>query len=150
MTRSIASLAALALAGCLAFVAPDDPIAIRDLVSARARWNLHGATAYTLRGSTQCFCVMGGREVDIEVLNGQVTRVTYADSGTPLPSELGASFRSVEQLFDIIDEAVRQDAHRIEVTYDPRRGFPTRLWIDWSERIADEEYGFVTTVVTDR
>jgi hypothetical protein len=148
MMRLYAPLAALALTGCLVFVAPDDPSAIRDLVAARAQWNVEGTTTYTMRGSAQCFCVMGGREVNVAVTNGQVTRVTDAVTNAVLPSEIAAPYRSVEGLFDIIDEAIRTNVHRLEVTYDPKRGFPVRLWIDRSDRIADEEYGFNMTSVT--
>lgn len=150
MKALLAPLAPLALAGCLAFVAPDDPGSTRDLVAARARWNLHGASAYTMRGSAQCFCILGGREVEIDVAGGRVTRVRLAETGAEVPSELRASYRSVEELFDLVDEAIRNDAHRLEVTYDAQRGFPTQLWIDWSDRIADEEYGFRTSTLTTR
>lgn len=150
MKALIAPFASLTLAGCLAFVAPDDPVTTRELVAARARWNLQGAANYTMRGSAQCFCVHGGREVEIDVAGGRVTRVRLADTGAPVPTEIGASYRSVEELFDMVDEAIRTGAHRIEVSYDAQRGFPTQLWIDWSDRVADEEYGFRTTAVTDR
>ncbi|MBK8247969.1 MAG: hypothetical protein IPK85_11300 [Gemmatimonadetes bacterium] len=150
MKALLASLASFSLLGCLAFVAPDDPGSTRDLVAARARWNLHGATAYTMRGSAQCFCILGGREVEIDVAGGRVTRVRLVDTGADIPSEFVASYRSVEELFDLVDEAIRSGAHRLEVTYDAQRGFPTQLWIDWSDRIADEEYGFRATALTNR
>lgn len=148
--RLLAPVLALTLSGCLALVAPEGPSNIRDLVAARARWNLRGAANYTIRGSTNCFCVYGGQVVDVAVTNGVVTGVTLVATNTAVPSELAAGFRSVEQLFDVIDEAIRKDAQRLEVEYDADRGFPTRLWIDWSDRIADEEYGFNITAVTVR
>lgn len=148
--RLLAPVLALTLSGCLALVAPEGPANIRDLVAARARWNLQGAANYTMRGSTNCFCMYGGQVVDIAVSNGVVTGVTLVATNTALPSGMAGGFKSVEQLFDVIDEAIREGAQRIEVEYDPRRGYPTRLWIDRSERIADEEYGVNITALTVR
>lgn len=148
--RLLGSLLALTLSGCLAFVAPEETSTLRDLVAARARWNLQGAANYTIRGSTSCFCIYGGHDVDVAVTNGVVTGVTLVSTNAALPSELAGGFRSVEQLFDLIDEAIRKDAHQLHAEYDADRGFPTRLWIDWSDRVADEEYGFTITGLTPR
>jgi hypothetical protein len=53
-----------------------------------------------------------------------------------------AQYLSVERLFGVIDEAIREDAARIRVVYDARLGFPADVYIDWDERLADEEFGY--------
>ncbi len=45
-------------------------------------------------------------------------------------------------LFDLLDEAYGQGAHRVEVEFHASQGYPTHLWIDYHENIADEELGF--------
>ncbi len=140
--RAPFALLTLLCSGCLAFIGPDDPRDVRDLVAARARWNVHGSSHYVLEGSPRCFCVAGGLVARVTVTGGQVTSVSRADTGEMLPTHAWQSFRTVEDLFDLIDDAIKRDAHRIDVTYDPEQGFPTTLYIDYSDAMADEEYGF--------
>ena len=64
----------------------------------------------------------------------------------PLPER----FVTVEELFALLQDAVRRKAARIEVSYDERYGYPTELFIDYDERMADEETRFVMSGFTLR
>ena len=57
----------------------------------------------------------------------------------PLPER----FVPVEELFALLQDAVTRSAARIEVSYDERYGYPTELFIDYDEGMADEETRFV-------
>ena len=46
---------------------------------------------------------------------------------------------SINDLFKEIEKASNQDVAVLETTYDSFYGFPTTLYIDRDERIADEE-----------
>jgi hypothetical protein len=46
-----------------------------------------------------------------------------------------------------VQDAYERDAHEIQVEFDPGRGYPTRIWIDYVEMMADEEMGF--TLLSD-
>ncbi len=50
----------------------------------------------------------------------------------------------------LLQDAVRRKAARIEVSYDGRYGYPAELFIDYDERMADEETRFVMRGFTIR
>jgi hypothetical protein len=45
---------------------------------------------------------------------------------------------TVEEMFDRIRDA-QDGAFRLEATYDAVYGYPTRVYVDWNEWMADEE-----------
>ena len=51
-------------------------------------------------------------------------------------------YLTIDGLFDLIQDAYDRNAHEVQVEFDPSRGYPTRIYIDYSEMIADEELGF--------
>lgn len=118
-----------------------------QLNSARGRWEDRGPAAYriTLFRSCECLAEMTGPVV-IEVRDGQVDTRTYTFNGeTPGPT-YDDIFVGVEGLFDLIADAISQDAARVEVTYHPILGYPERIAIDYHARYVDDE---VTYTLTD-
>ena len=49
------------------------------------------------------------------------------------------SSTTVETLFDRIEEAFLNEVHYLHVTYNPKYGYPTSIFIDGSSDIADDE-----------
>lgn len=130
------------LAGCIVFVGPgDERENMRDLVAARARWNANGSTDYDMVSRALCFCILGGQEVRVTVRGGRVTSLVVVSSGQVIDPAQYSQYATVERLFDVIEDAIDREAVRLEVTYDNRFGYPVRFQIDYSEMIADEEYG---------
>lgn len=123
-----------------------DPNSLADpqdaLDAARALWAANGSGDYNMTFSWQCFCVVDYvQRVDLEVRNGSVEDGTVTDGGAALTSEQLAEYSSVEQLFDLIQDAIDDGAAEIRTSYDAA-GYPAEVWIDFSRRIADEERGF--------
>ncbi|CAN5902062.1 hypothetical protein BH11GEM2_BH11GEM2_11420 [soil metagenome] len=86
-----------------------------------------------------CFCTTDAlRAVTVSVTDGVVTRRVYADTGEPIPAS-NNTFSTVEALFDIIGSAIARHAQRVDVSYDPVRGVPSRISIDGSFQVADDE-----------
>jgi hypothetical protein len=79
------------------------------------------------------------RPVTIEIREGEVVFMTYADDGTAADPALFERYNSVDKLLAIIADAEAQDPARLDVTYDEATGVPTSVNIDISEQIADEE-----------
>jgi hypothetical protein len=50
---------------------------------------------------------------------------------------------SLEGILDMIQEAVNLNAASINVVYDVDAGYPTSVYVDYDERIADEELSIV-------
>ncbi|MGQ0766443.1 MAG: DUF6174 domain-containing protein [Gemmatimonadota bacterium] len=131
---------------CIIFVGPGDrDDQLRSLVRARARWNANGSTDYEYVLRQNCYCILGGQPVRVTVRQGQMTQAILISTGQPVPANLRAGFLTVDQLFDLLEDAINQRAHNIRVTYDDDLGFPVDFFIDYSEQIADEERGYVAT-----
>lgn len=64
---------------------------------------------------------------------------TYTQGGEPVPEQFLQHFRTAQELFDLIREAVEEGAFSLEATFDPDLGYPRSVAVDWHEQIADEE-----------
>lgn len=113
-----------------------------EFLEARSRWEARGPTDYDLVLARVCFCpveVIGPAR--IEVRADEVVSRIYVESGEPVREGLESFFPDVDGLFAFLDDAFERGAHSIEVEYDPDLGFPTRSFVDFDERVADEEMG---------
>lgn len=133
------------LAGAAACSSPTGPDAEKDedlaeLAAARRRWQGRGLTSYDFRYQNLCFCTADVRApVRLEVRASVLAGATQIDNGARLSPETFPRYRTVEGLFSLITQALAEDADNVEVSYDPGRGHPVAVFIDRSERIADEE-----------
>src|SRR5690606_23652442 len=106
----------------------------------RARWEAYELTDYTIEQRLGCFCA-GPLQFVAVVRDNDV--VALRNASPPLEDESWVDhYRTVEELFDLIEEAQEVDPAVLEVTYHPRYGYPTRIYIDYSAQTADEEVGF--------
>ncbi len=106
-------------------------------------WLEHKIESYSIIFKRSCFCipkVTYPARVEVEQSGDvQITHATYTKSGEPVPPEYLDSFLSIEETFELIGEAIKEKADIIRVSYDSQYGFPTEVFIDYSEIIADDE-----------
>lgn len=134
--RSLCLSGLLALAGCEAPTAPTDR---EQLDQARALWASQGGPSYSFEVSRACECLLAGRRVLVTVEGGIVSAATYLDSKEPVETAFLSYFRTVPDLFDLIEDALDRKAASLEVSYDASYGYPTQIDIDYSATIADDE-----------
>ena len=132
--------AVLLLAAC-GSDSPTPPV--NHLGEQRALWASQDLTDYTFDVSRVCYCQFMG-DVRVTVQSGVITGVTELASEVARDPE---TFRTIDGLFDLVQDAYDRDAHEVQVDFDPDRGYPTRIWIDYVEMMADEEMGF--TLLSD-
>lgn len=125
-----------------------DPWAQRraELENQRAKWLSNGIDSYQMRYQRFCFC-RDPSEVDVLVRNGQLVSVRDVATGdvlTPLPGPTG--YNTIDQVFDIVANAIERRADGFSVAYDADLGFPSAIELDYVREIADDE---VTIRVTD-
>jgi hypothetical protein len=117
-----------------------------DAETPQALWDSQDINSYQYTLQVSCFCLVEAtRPVTIEVIDGQVASMTYADDGTAADPALFERYDSVDKLFAIINDAESQDPVRLDVTYDETYGVPLSVNIDISEMIADEELYFTVS-----
>ena len=72
----------------------------------------------------------------------QIVEITDAMTGAKLDAARFKDFRTIDGLFDFIQEAINRNAESIQVTYDPTYAYPTSVSIDYIKQAVDEEMAF--------
>jgi hypothetical protein len=107
------------------------------------KWSSKGIKNYQYTFNWSCYCTPDyTKPVIISVREGAIDNVKYADSSVAIDQSNYERYKTVEGLFEMIQNAIKQKAYKIEVTYDPESGYPSSAFIDYSAGIADEEKGF--------
>jgi hypothetical protein len=142
-TRAAVLAFAVAVAGCGSPFSPSGPE--RDLEEARRTWSRQGIDSYRFEVSQLCFC---GPDTHgtfaVVVVRGRVTSVTDAETGAPRTPNPFVPL-TVEALFAKVEDAIDQDADRLEVRYDPRLGYPLEIAIDFIEHAIDDEVTYTAS-----
>ncbi|HEX6369596.1 MAG TPA: DUF6174 domain-containing protein [Longimicrobium sp.] len=137
-----------ALAGCE--LGDDDSFQSRKLTEARTRWESRNVTSYSYVLELQCFCAPAAelRPVLVTVRNGAVASLQYYHENpaqrTPAPASIFGPYDTVDELFDIVDDAIDRDADVLQVGYDEEYGFPSALNVDYDAGGDDQKLFFVT------
>ena len=109
----------------------------RSLDEARQRWADADISDYTYRYTELCFCPPS--EWVVRVADGAVTGQEPAPGTEPLGE--APEPRTMEQLFDVVEEELLADPAAVELSFDEQTGALERYWVDVDERMVDEERG---------
>jgi hypothetical protein len=127
------------------------PVLISTVAEGRTRWQAHKLSAYTLEQRYTCFCPLANYTVRFS--GGKLVELLKADGAMrPLPIYSYDSTRvlSVDALFQRVEslqaDFAAKKVERFVVTFDSLYGYPRDFFVDVSSRIADEEYGIITTL----
>ncbi|HOJ05837.1 MAG TPA: DUF6174 domain-containing protein [Bacteroidota bacterium] len=118
-----------------------------ELTLARSRWSSSGMRSYTMVQRRICYCMLGGRDVEITVVDGMPRRGVLRDTGDSLTTEQLSWYRTVDELFAFIDSLRAHEPAEWSAEYDSRLGFPLRVSVDYSRALADDEIEFHTSDV---
>ena len=146
----------LALAGTVAGLGAgcgrlEDDQDRRELLAARRQWRAQALTSYDFRYQNVCFCVTDHTApVRLEVRNGAISGAVRLDTGQRLGTETFSRYRTVDGIFDLIDQSIDEDAAQVDATYEASRGYPLSVYIDQDQRVADEEIGVQTGDLVQR
>ena len=141
LTSACLAAAAVTVGACDGPTAPE-----RKLQAARLKWERTRPAAYTITVARFCFCTQeGSGPVIVSVRDGVVESRTYVDNGAAVAPTDAGNFPTVDGLFEVIEDARRQGAYAINVTYDPARGFPVVISIDYERATADDELTYRAT-----
>lgn len=155
MTNLVRALPVVLLAAVSACsdLADNDDFHLDRLRQARATWADEGSDDYSFVLQLGCSCAPASslRPVRVVVANGAVTSKTYVpDAGhptaTPAPDSIFGAYDTVEELFDLIEDAVDRDAGVLQVQYNTELGFPEIVNVDYSSRVNDDQ---ILTLVDD-
>lgn len=144
-TRILLALAPLALAlhGCdLDPSGPAFPAA--ELRAARAAWQSQGIDSYRYVVAKSCGeCLPESiAPALVEVRDGKTVSVVAATSVRQINPEFYGQYDTVEELFDVIGDAIDRDPYRFSARYDSRTGLPVSYAVDFDRGMVDDEAGF--------
>ena len=105
---------------------------------------------YDVQFRMSCFCVPDATApVVLQVRGGAIVSVTRVSDGAAVPpSRWEGIYYTVDQMFALIADARARGADEVRVSYDPLLRYPTSVFIDQSQRLADEERWFELSSLT--
>lgn len=132
----LTTLLVLAFAGCAGDPTPQQT----ELESNREQFSqtMNGSYRFTWRRSCECTAETNAA-VRITVQQGQIIQAFYVETEQLVSTDVLAQLKTIEGVFDTIEEAYAEGAAAITVIYDPTTSFPASVGIDYSTQIADEE-----------
>lgn len=127
----------------------DDPASpeLTSLVSAEAQWHATrpANNSYRIQQSAICFCRDGDAAFDVTVTAGAVTDVRKLPGFDIVPEDQYSRFRTIDQLFDKIRAALKNDGELVHVEYNSVMGYPTVVSLDPLPHAADDEVVYRTS-----
>ena len=133
------ALVGLLLMGCGESLGPLADVSGDRIRRQRAIWEAQQIDDYVFETRRLCFCgFVGWLEVTVQ---GDVVQSISPVEDPEIPEWVASEYPTVNELFDLLDDAVDRDAAEIEVTWHETLGYPESFWIDYSRNVADEELG---------
>ena len=116
-----------------------------ELDSHLSLWQQARLGDYTYEYNVLCECSDNfGQPIKVTVTNGEIESVVYAESGDPpvvvLTHRGAPRYHTIDRLFDMIQDAINDEADQITVSYDSEFGYPTNIEIDSNVNATDDEY----------
>ena len=111
-----------------------------ELTSNQAKWAENGADDYSYRMQRSCFCpfVVATPGI-VKVRGGEIVEVSPVGAFGALDPVL---YLTVGGLFEVIQDAIDQNADEIIVSWDPQLGYPTDIYVDRLLSAVDDEVGY--------
>lgn len=116
-----------------------------ELSRNRQKWEDSNISHYRFELTLSCFCPFRDQmPLTVEVQNGEVTSMTYADGQAVASDDLNYEFflqyGTIDNLVEKIESAQADpEAGEVTVTYNPTYGFPVEAAIDYIELAIDDE-----------
>jgi hypothetical protein len=140
VTMAAAAVAAVAtLASCseLGIATRSVPAGFADVADPLKRWRSYNLSDYVIEMETQCFGC-GGHYAIIVQRRRAAAALDLHRNHEYLPPAFWADIRSVDEMFAWID-SLRGHVAALDVEYDPDYGFPSRVYVDGSTMVSDDE-----------
>ncbi len=114
-----------------------------DMTVSFTQWNTSDINQYVMTQRRDCFCPYGGREFRITVKDNEITEAINLETGEAL-DVTNLSFKTIDQLFDFVRSIDKRKVADFEVTYDSKLGYPNHVFVNYSDRMIDEEMAYTT------
>lgn len=104
------------------------------------RWNDQELSHYLFTLQVGCFCMPEiTRPVQIEVRDGTVVGKSYVEDGQLVSNDFFEPYDTIDELFEVIQEAIDSEADVIDIAYHPDYGYPEQISLDPIKDAFDDE-----------
>lgn len=143
----IMSMAVLLLVSAAGFGCRNE---IKDELKKHRRiWENELVRDYQYQLRMLCFCPPElTNPVIVEVRNGVTVSVIYAGTGLPVGNTYFISYDTIDEMFQVIEDAINQRAEEIKVEYNAVLGYPTCINIDFIKMAVDDEITYTISNFT--
>ena len=132
-----------------ALTAAEREAIVREAQTRRAAWRARGIADYRIRIAVGCFCPWPSTPAILEVRRGVAVGLRDTTGRGFGKLREPWSIYTVEGLFDAVEQGARRD-DVLDVTYDPRWGYPTYIHGDARLRLPDGWFWMRATELTPR
>lgn len=111
-----------------------------ELTKAVEKWNSNNSQNYTFENSRTCEC-LPPYNYTVEIINGEIKDVHFEMEehiNYEKKEMIISTTKSIDDLFDLLQK-YEETADHFEVEFHKELGYPTKINIDPSREIADEE-----------
>ncbi len=121
-----------------------------QLDSAKEKWAKQGLSNYVMTQQKWCFCPREyTRPMQYVIKNGTVDMTTIVYNDTKEKVTIKVTPMTVDEAFAMIQKAITDKVDKLTVSYDEKMGYPTKVFIDKSFQMADEEKSYTFSVVAE-
>jgi len=110
----------------------------------RSLWIKADIHNYSFVMKRSCFCPME-ENTQILVADDILIEAKYIPSNRLYNEEQLSYQKTINQYFDLIQEAIDKNVYKLTVEYNETYGYPEEIFIDIDKQIADEEIGYSIT-----
>ena len=117
----------------------------------RAMWEATNTADYTYQLRISCFCPSGPFPVLVTVEGGMVAALEWVDAPQDFSDpDPDADFygKTIDDLYDIIRDALDAEADGIAVTYNHTAQYPANISIDFFVNAVDDEITYEASSLT--
>ncbi len=110
-----------------------------------SQWQALNIENYEFEQRVVCLCTPpAGRFNKITVESGANFEIIDLEDGRSLPSENFDFFKTIYQLLEFVESINPDSVAVFNIEYDSNFGFPSSIYVDFHQGIADEEIGYET------
>ena len=123
----------LSLSSCLA-----DNLEQETLDANKSFWQGQNISDYVYTSSVLCFCIPED-DIMVTVTGNVVSSASYTPGGVEITGTPLSEVRTIDDFFDLVQDALDDNVFFISVQYHQTYGFPELVEIDPNGGVADDE-----------
>lgn len=130
------AVSATLLAAC---VSRSEAVTPQDVQTLYKKWSAR-SQSYEVSFQQLCFCMPDYvRPMRLSVHDNVIMAAQYEDDQSSVAAAIIADLMTIDAMYQTILNAEARPAHSVKVEYHPQLAFPTRVDIDFDQRMADDE-----------